>query len=67
MGGSRKQKVIERMASKELNAWAILYRIAYFVPLSQLEQAYNSALAEQHGMTFIKSEIVYENRTEIGA
>lgn len=55
---SRKSKVIDRMIRKDLNAWSILYRIAYFVPLSQLERAYNEVLAESVGMKFIKSEVV---------
>lgn len=64
MSSSRKYKVIDRMARKDLNAWAILYRIAYFVPLSQLERAYDEALAQSCGFTFISKELVYENRTE---
>lgn len=64
MSNSRKLKVIERMARKDLNAWSILYRIAYFVPLSQLERAYDEAVAQSVGMTFIKKELVYGIRTD---
>lgn len=55
---SRKLKVIDQMARKDLNAWSILYRIAYFVPLSQLERAYHEVLAESVGFKFVKSEVV---------
>ena len=54
---SRKNKVVAEMIRKDLDAWVILYRIAYFVPLSQLERAYHEVLAESVGMKFIKSEI----------
>lgn len=64
MSNSRKNKVIERMIRADLNAWRILFRIAYFVPLSQLEHAYKSEIAESVGMTYVKSEQVYGIRTD---
>ena len=64
MGGSRKHKVVERMIKADLDAWAILYRLAYLVPLSQLERAYDEAVALSSGFTFIKKEVVYGIRTD---
>ena len=60
MSSSRKSKVIDKMIRKDLNAWAILYRISYFVPLSQLERAYDEAVAQSVGMTFISKQLVRE-------
>lgn len=53
---SRKFKVIDSMIKNDLNAWSILYRIAYFVPLSQLERAYLEAVAQNCGMTYIGNQ-----------
>lgn len=58
MSSSRKFKVIDKMIRKDLNAWAILYRVSYFVPLSQLERAYDEAVAQSVGVTFISKQLV---------
>lgn len=60
MSSSRKYKVIDKMIRKDLNAWAILYRVSYFVPLSQLERAYDEAVAQSVGVTFISKQLVRE-------
>lgn len=60
MSSSRKFKVIDKMIRKDLNAWAILYRVSYFVPLSQLERAYDEAVAQSVGVTFISKQLVRE-------
>lgn len=59
---SRKSKVIDKMIRQDLNAWHILYRISYFVPLSQLERAYDEAVAQSVGMTFISKQLVREEK-----
>lgn len=60
---SRKHKIIEDMIKAELNPWAILFGLSWYIPLTRLERALRVGKAEKVGLVYItgineKGEII---------